>query len=58
MTHRAIDERDEKRGYHDILAADEVHRSFWRQVATSAGGLLGLMGIGLVVLVVVLWKAR
>jgi hypothetical protein len=47
-----------KRGYHDILAADEVHRSFWRQVVTSAGGVLALMAIGIVVLVVVLWKAR
>jgi len=58
MTQQAIHKQDGKRGYHDILAADEIHRSFWRQVATSAGGLLALMAIGLVVLVVVLWKAR
>jgi uncharacterized membrane protein len=58
MMQHTMDEQSAKRGYQDIVAADEVHRSFWRQVATSAGGLLALMGIGLVVLVVVLWKAR
>lgn len=58
MMQQTADEHDAKRGYQDILAADEVHRSFGRQVATSAGGLLALLGIGIVVLIVVLWKAR
>ncbi len=58
MMQQTMDEHEAKRGYCDIVAADEVHRSLWRQIATSAGGLLALLGIGLVVLVVVLWKAR
>lgn len=49
---------DHKHGYRDILAADEVHRSFGRQLATSAGGLLALLVLGLVVMIVVLWRGR
>ena len=58
MMQQTVDEHGGKRGYQDIVAADEVHRSFGRQLATSAGGLLALLGIGIVVLIVVLWKAR
>ncbi|MDB5527937.1 MAG: hypothetical protein JWR51_1040 [Devosia sp.] len=58
MMQQTADEHGAKRGYQDIVAADEVHRSFGRQLATSAGGLLALLGIGIVVLIVVLWKAR
>jgi len=57
MTHQTMDEAIEDRGYHDIVAADEMHRSLGRQLMTGFGGMLALLVIGLVVLLVVLWKA-
>jgi hypothetical protein len=57
MTHQTLDEHGAERGYHDIVAADEVDRSLGRQLVTGVGGMLALLGIGLVVLLVVLWKA-
>ena len=58
MMQQSAQEHGAKRAYQDIIAADEVHRSWTRQLATSAGGLLALLAIGVVVLIVVLWKAR
>ena len=57
MTHQTLEEHGAKRGYRDIVAADEVNRSIGRQLVTGVGGMLGLLAIGLVVLLVVLWKA-
>ena len=47
MTHQTVDEYRTERG----------HRSLARQLVTSVGGMLALLAIGLVVLLVVLWKA-
>lgn len=47
MTHQALDEHRTAEG----------HRSLVRQLVTSVGGMLALLAIGLVVLLVVLWKA-
>ena len=57
MTHQTLDGHGAKRGYRDIVAADEANRSLGRQLVTGVGGMLALLGIGLVVLLVVLWKA-
>jgi hypothetical protein len=57
MMQQTIGEHGAERPYQDIVARDEIHRPFLKQVATSAGGLLALLGIGLVVLIVVVWKA-
>ncbi|MEO8684019.1 MAG: hypothetical protein ABI414_04170 [Devosia sp.] len=57
MTHQTLDEHGAKRGYRDIVAADEANHSLGRQLVTGVGGMLALLAIGLVVLLVVLWKA-
>lgn len=57
MTHQTLHGHEAERGYRDIVAADEMHKSLGRQLATGVGGLLALLVIGLVVLLVVLWKA-
>lgn len=55
MTLQTMD--DDERALHDIVAADEAHKSLARQVVTGLGGMIGLLAIGLLVLLVVLWKA-
>ena len=57
MTHQALDEHRTERGHSTIVASHEGHRSLGRQLVTSVGGMLALLAIGLVVLLVVLWKA-
>ena len=57
MTHQTLDGHGAKRGYRDIVAADEANRSLGRQFVTGVSGMLALLAIGLVVLLVVLWKA-
>ncbi|WP_375449879.1 hypothetical protein [uncultured Devosia sp.] len=57
MTHQSADEPDRERPYRDIVAADETEISAVRHVLSGVGGLLALLGLGLVVLLMVLWKA-
>ena len=57
MTHQTMDDRDPDLHLDDILAADEAHKSPARQWMSGLGGLIGLLGIGLVAVLIVLWTA-
>jgi predicted lipid-binding transport protein (Tim44 family) len=52
-----MDDRDPDLHLDDILAADEAHKSPARQWMSGLGGLIGLLGIGLVAVLIVLWTA-
>ena len=57
MTHQIIDDRKASRVLADIVAADEVHPSIARQVFNGFTGTLVLLLTGIVILIMVLWKA-
>lgn len=57
MTHQPFDDRREPALLSDIIAADEAHPTFGRQVMNGLGGLLVLMITGVVVVLLVLWKS-
>lgn len=57
MTHQTLREHETEGNYLDTMMQGEPRRSLGRQLATSIGGMLALLVIGLVVLFVVLWKA-
>ncbi len=57
MTHQPIDDRHEPMGLTDIVAADELHPTIGRQLANGLGGLVLLLVTGVIVVLLVLWKA-
>jgi len=57
MTHQAMDDVQPSHELADIIAADEAHPSIARQIFNGLSGTLILLLTGVIVLVVVLWKA-
>ena len=56
MTHQPFEDQREAR-IADIVAADEVHPGFARQVMNGLSGLLVLLVTGVIVVALVLWKS-
>lgn len=56
MTHQPYEDQRDRR-IADIIAADEVHPGFARQVMNGLSGLLVLLVTGVVVVALVLWKS-
>ncbi|SHF37912.1 hypothetical protein [Devosia limi] len=57
MTHQAMDNAQPRHELADITAADEANPSIARQIFNGLSGTLILLLAGVIVLVVVLWKA-
>ncbi|MCR6670429.1 hypothetical protein [Devosia ginsengisoli] len=57
MTHQPYEDRREPTRLADIIAADEGHPTFGRQVLNGLGGLLVLLVTGVVIVALVLWKS-
>lgn len=57
MTHQPYDDRREPVGLADIIAADEHNPTLGKQVMNGLSGLLVLMGTGVLVVLLVLWKS-
>lgn len=57
MTHQPYDDRREPARLSDIIAADEAHPTFGKQVLNGLGGLVVLMITGVVIVALVLWKS-
>ena len=57
MTHQPYDDRREPARLSDIIAADEAHPTFAKQVLNGLGGLVVLMITGVVIVALVLWKS-
>ena len=57
MTHQAFDDQREPARLADIIAADEVHPAWGRQILNGISGMLVLMLTGMVIVLMVLWKS-
>ena len=57
MTHQPYEDRREPIRLADIIAADEAHPTFARQVVTGLSGLLVLLVTGVLIVALVLWKS-
>jgi hypothetical protein len=57
MTHQPYDDRREPARLSDIIAADEAHPTFGKQVLNGLGGLVVLLITGVVIVALVLWKS-
>lgn len=57
MTHQPYDDRREPARLSDIIAADEAHPTWGKQVLNGLSGLLVLMVTGVVIVLMVLWKS-
>jgi hypothetical protein len=55
MTHEPFE--DQQGRLNEIVAADEARPSIWRQMVNGVSGLVLLLLAGLIVVLLVLWKA-
>lgn len=57
MTHQVHEEAGSPARLAEIIARDETNPGIGRQMLNGLGGLLLLLGAGIVVVLLVLWKA-
>lgn len=57
MTHQPYDDHREPTRLADILASDEIHPTWGRQVMNGISGMLVLLVTGVLIVALVLWKS-
>jgi len=57
MTHQPYDRSRETTRFSDIIARNETHVPLGKQVLNGLGGMVALLIIGVMIVLVVLWKS-